>query len=165
MFNLNEEKSIIIKPNVQEIFDGYRKKLPSKEAGGILLGRVCPNNIIIIEEITEPSKKDKAGFYFFVRNKKTAQEIVNQKWEKSNGELIYIGEWHTHNENHPNPSPRDRSMIKNMLNESVMEIDFLILLIIGIKDNFIGIQRKKKFEPLSASNNPFIYSDDLFHFD
>lgn len=157
MFNLNKEKSIIISPRVQEKFENYRKKLPSKESGGIILGRVCPNNFIYVEEITEPSKRDRSGFYFFVRNKKTAQEIVNQKWEQSNGEIIYLGEWHTHNEDYPTPSHRDREMISNMLKDSIMEINFLLLFIIGIKENFIAIQQKNELELLSLSNNPFLY--------
>ena len=74
--------------------------------------------------------------------------------------MIYLGEWHTHNELNPTPSPRDKNMIKNMLKDSKMEIDFLILIIVGEKNNYIGVQSKSSLKELPASLNPFFI--DIF---
>jgi len=157
MYKLGEEKTIVLSSNVKEKFEKYRNCLPKKESGGILLGRICLNDFIVIEDITEPSLKDKAGLLFFKRDKKTAQQVINERWESSQGEIIYLGEWHTHNERFPTPSSVDRKMIKDLLLESKMEIDFLITIIIGMKSNFVGIQTSKGLTPLNFSNNPFIY--------
>lgn len=157
MYKLSKEKTIVLSSNVKEKFEKYRKSLPRKESGGILLGRICLNDFIIIEEITEPSKKDIASFFSFKRDKKTAQEIINETWKGSRGEVIYLGEWHTHNEASPKPSNVDRKMIKDLLIESKMEINFLITIIVGMETNFVAIQTHKGLTPLNFSNNPFIY--------
>lgn len=157
MFNLSTEKTVILHPNVKQIFEKYKKTLPGPEAGGILFGRVFPNNFILIEEAIEPSINDKSGYDFFERDIETAQQIINQRWKDSNGKSIYIGEWHTHNERKPSPSSRDKNMIKNMLNQSVMEIDFLITIIVGMEVDFTGLQTQKALKPLKVSNNPFIF--------
>lgn len=113
------------------------------EQGGILLGNVF-QDYVVLKDLSLPSNKDKSTECSFFRNKDTAQEKINAAWESSNGENIYIGEWHTHFENTPYPSVIDHKMIKKMLSTSQMEIDFLFLMIIGYKTVWIGIQKKKK---------------------
>jgi len=154
---ISHENLLIIQPKVIEFINLYKKNLPNLESGGIILGKILPNKYIIIEELTKPSSSDKRGFYFFERDKNIAQQIINEKWEKSKGETIYLGEWHTHNEDNPTPSKRDLTMIKNQLNTSKMEIDFLLLLIIGQKNNYYGIETKKGHHIIVASNNSFYY--------
>ena len=158
MYKLGQEKTIIISTNVKKIFDKYSSMLPSNEAGGILLGRICLNDCIVIEEITEPTEKDKSGYYFFERDRETAQDVIGKRWESSKGKLIYLGEWHTHNEPVPTPSYTDKKMIKDLLIQSKMEIDFLITIIVGMKTNFIGLQNGRNLRQIKESNNPFIYS-------
>lgn len=157
MYKFGKEKTIIISPKVKEMFDRYKELLPSNEHGGILLGGIYLNNYIVIEEITEPSINDKSGYYFFERNRETAQKIISEKWKDSNGKLIYLGEWHTHNEQNPTPSKTDKDMIKDLLNDSRMEIDFLITIIVGMNSNYIGLQRGKNLKQIQESNNPFTY--------
>ncbi|MBS5860328.1 Mov34/MPN/PAD-1 family protein [bacterium] len=151
------EKILIIPSNINIIIDAYKEKLPDLESGGIILGKILPNKHILIEALTHPNKKDKRGLYFFHRDRNEAQKIINQKWEESNGEIIYLGEWHTHNEDIPIPSKRDLTMIKNQLRTSKMEIDFLLLLIIGQKENYYGIETKLGHNKIKTSNNPFCY--------
>lgn len=95
------------------------------------------------------------------RDRNEAQKIINQKWNESNGEIIYLGEWHTHYEDVPIPSQRDLTMIKNQLKTSKMEIDFLLLLIIGQKENYYGIETKTGHKRVKMSNNPFYYYIDI----
>ncbi len=128
-------------------FDKY-KQLPGRhEAGGILLGRIFENKIII-ETITMPDIGDKAGLFFFNRKRRRAQDIVNTTWGDSKGEKIYLGEWHTHAESCPQPSSVDRDMIRNMLRDSIMEIDFLFTVIVGIDDYWVGLQKGRKLTRL-----------------
>src|SRR5574341_2109891 len=114
-----------------------------QESGGILLGRIFENRIII-ETITTPDNRDKAGVSFFVRSRGKAQDVVNKTWNDSKGEKIYLGEWHTHSASCPQPSSTDKDLIRNMLRDSIMEIDFLLTVIVGIDDYWVGLQKGTK---------------------
>ena len=47
-----------------ETFNRYCQVEPDQhEAGGILLGRVFPNKILI-EQVSEPAREDESGRYF-----------------------------------------------------------------------------------------------------
>ncbi|MBF7082789.1 Mov34/MPN/PAD-1 family protein [Desulfallas sp. Bu1-1] len=128
---------------VLEQFNKYRQTGKRKESGGILLGQVFDTKIVI-DEITTPSLCDKAGQFFFIRNVKRAQMVVDAAWAKSNGTRIYLGEWHTHPVLNPFPSNEDKKLIQNMLKYSRMEIDFLFLVIVGLGENdlYVGYQKK-----------------------
>lgn len=108
------------------------------EAGGILLGRIYPGSKVVVELATTPNPLDRAGPAFFDRSRDAAQQIVNTTWRKSGGQCIYLGEWHTHAQNLPTPSRRDRTMIRNMFNQTQMEIDFLVLVVVGLEDIWVG---------------------------
>ncbi len=158
MYKIGSEKTIVLSSEVKEKFEQYRIKLPRKESGGILLGQLCINDCIIVNEITEPSQMDNAGYFFFERDKTTAQKIIKERWKRSDGKQIYLGEWHTHNEPNPKPSRQDKKMIFYLLQASKMEIDFLITIIVGINSYYVGLQTNKELQSLKISNNPFVYN-------
>ncbi|KRE48385.1 Mov34/MPN/PAD-1 family protein [Paenibacillus sp. Soil724D2] len=139
------DRLLIFNPEVLKVFYSYRQvgRLQN-EAGGILLGRIYKNEKIVIENISTPSSADKSGRYFFERNVQKAQMIVNRAWEESNGEITYLGEWHTHPEAIPTPSTVDKKLLTNMLIDTKMENDYLFLVIVGISGYYIGSQHKGK---------------------
>lgn len=147
--------TIITTNPVKRLITKIRYELPAKEAGGIILGRVLSKNNILIEEITLPTKFDERGYCFFKRDRKTAQNIINLRWQETNGKTIYLGEWHTHNEISPIPSSRDLEMISNQVKTSIMEIDFLLLFIIGMKRDYIAIQKKDSHTTINSINSTF----------
>lgn len=127
----------------------FKQQNGDNEAGGILLGREYPGKYILIDAVSVPCSQDRAGRTWFERSCTVAQQLVNEAWEHSNGERIYLGEWHSHPEEHPRPSSRDRAMIRNMFRESKMEIDFLLLIIIGQATNWIGMETGRSLVKLS----------------
>lgn len=143
------ENNIILEfdQQVVDTFDAYKQVPGQQESGGILLGRIFENRIII-ETITTPDSRDEAGISFFVRNKGRAQDVVNKTWGNSRGEKIYMGEWHTHSESCPKPSSTDKNIIRSMLRDSIMEIDFLLTVIVGIDDYWVGLQKGRKLTRL-----------------
>jgi integrative and conjugative element protein (TIGR02256 family) len=138
-YQVNRDCTLTVGPDALRVFDNYRMQR-RKEAGGILLGRVYPS-MIEIEVATSPSAADEAGAFFFNRSTRVSQERVNDAWAASSGEQIYLGEWHSHPEPVASPSGRDRSMILNNLRDAKMEIDFLILLILGWKRDWVGVAK------------------------
>lgn len=78
------------------------------EAGGILLGSVHGEHLLI-EQATIPTGWDKRFRYQFERMPAGHEAIAQSRWMTSLGTIRYIGEWHTHPEEHPRPSSLDRS--------------------------------------------------------
>ena len=142
------KKKLAISVKVIRALSKYSPKENQPEAGGILLGHVYRDRDEI-EEISIPSKFDKRGLFFFNRKKDTAQLKINKAWHVSKGTLIYLGEWHTHSEGNPTPSPTDKDMIKRACEETKMGLDYLYLLIVGMNNNFwVGRQMRDKLEKL-----------------
>lgn len=78
------------------------------EAGGVLLGSVHRCHMLI-ERATHPTGLDKRFRNLFVRLPFGHQTISLARWISSKGTIRYLGEWHTHPEDHPLPSGLDRS--------------------------------------------------------
>lgn len=149
----NSGHRIIVKNRVFKTFRKYIKGKAENEAGGILLGYVYKNCSEIIN-ITVPNKYDSFGQNFFIRSKRGAQPRINKAWSKSNGGVIYLGEWHTHLEAGPKPTSIDKEMIYDSLKKTRMEIDFLFLIIVGLKNTYwVGKQMKEGLIELKKSTN------------
>lgn len=124
-----------ISGKVINIFEKYEQKKGNREAGGILLGHVA-KDYVEITNITTPNRFDLRNIVSFVRAKIPAQLRINKAWKKSSGTIIYLGEWHTHREINPFPSFEDKKMILKVFKETVMEIDFLYLIIVGLNRTY-----------------------------
>ena len=77
------------------------------EAGGLLLGSVHGTHMLI-EQATVPTAWDRRFRYLFERMPFGHETIAQSRWAASQGTVRYLGEWHTHPENHPHPSGLDR---------------------------------------------------------
>jgi integrative and conjugative element protein (TIGR02256 family) len=78
------------------------------EAGGLLLGSVHGSHMLI-KQATVPTEWDKRFRYLFERMPFGHEAIALSRWTASQGTIRYLGEWHTHPEDHPYPSGLDRS--------------------------------------------------------
>lgn len=113
-------------------------KEDSTEAGGIMLGRFIIDSLdIIIDDVTTPSHKDTRQRYLFIRTRASHQRTLNTKWRKSKGTTNYLGEWHTHPERIPTPSPKDINQWKKALKEFRVDSDYIYFLIAGIQETQI----------------------------
>jgi integrative and conjugative element protein (TIGR02256 family) len=122
-----------IEDKVLNILSKYNQQDKEKsESGGILLGKIrADHSEYIITDISEPCKEDRRGRHFFIRSKANAQNVINKLWEKSRGEIVYLGEWHTHPELHPSPSFTDNNLIKQCSNEIKPLPPIIFLVIVG----------------------------------
>jgi len=102
------------------------------EGGGVLLGRlIVDSDDVVIDEITTPGPHDRRARYWFNRSKKSAQPRVNEAWAQSGGTRIYLGDWHSHPEDHPTPSRVDRKDWARVLKEASYEQASLFFVIVG----------------------------------
>lgn len=78
------------------------------EAGGLLLGSVHGSNILVTEA-TIPTVWDKRLRHLFERMPFGHSSIARTRWHTSGGTVRYVGEWHTHPQDCPQPSGLDRT--------------------------------------------------------
>lgn len=143
-YKIDENTILVITEKVIEKINIYRQTKEKCEAGGILLGKVRADySEYIIEDISEPSSKDKRFRFGFIRNKNNAQKIINEAFQKSNGIIHYLGEWHTHPECNPTPSTVDRELIDKSMNETKNVLDMIFMIILGYDGTmYVGYKRK-----------------------
>ena len=142
---------------VTNILLSYLQKDNAKpEAGGILLGQIKNNNVLI-NKVSFPSKQDKYSRYSFNRNKKKAQILIDYEFLNSDKKTVYFGEWHTHPEKHPSPSRKDKKMIKSQLTLNKLNEEFILQLILGTEGYYLAfwnLLESKKIE-IKSKNLPF----------
>lgn len=83
------------------------------EAGGLLLGTVHGSSLSVTEA-TVPTIWDKRLQFLFERMPFGHRSIAHARWKASGGLVRYVGEWHTHPQDHPCPSGLDRTEWKKL---------------------------------------------------
>jgi len=136
--------------SILDELSAYERRPARNEGGGILLGLVFEDYDEILE-LVAPNKTDKTKLFSFTRRKNPAQRKINYAWNTSGGYVVYLGEWHTHPRNSPIPSTQDRKMIENALRTTLIEIEYLYIVIAG--DNrtmWLGRQDRRGLSTLKA---------------
>lgn len=105
---------------------------PHWEVGGILFGRISEIRKKIIIEQAEPIRGRRCFSLAYIRDSKKAQKAINALWKETQGEMNYIGEWHTHPNISPTPSQRDkRTIVELTMEKKSNYFPYTILLIMG----------------------------------
>lgn len=123
-------------------FTQNKPKLP--EAGGVILGKIIDGQINITR-LSVPTPLDRCSRMNFERHKTSAQIILDYEFYNSNGQTVYLGEWHTHPESFPSPSVTDLKMIESQFKNNELKTDFLILLIRGTKGIYFRVLDQRGF--------------------
>jgi integrative and conjugative element protein (TIGR02256 family) len=90
-----------------EVFAAHvQSSAAAPEAGGLLLGTVHGQGMLI-SEATTPTRMDRQWRTLFERMPFGHRAIAKRRWRASGGTVRYLGEWHTHPEDHPHPSGTD----------------------------------------------------------
>ena len=155
-YNVNKKCTLIIEDEAINKMMKYCQAPGMNESGGVLLGKVKRDfSQIRITDVSEPSCFDKSGRFYFIRNKESAQKIINRSWKKSNGEINYLGEWHTHPEPFPSPSFTDKRLLYKCIKENYYTFGCLFLIIVGSTGNLyvgyrnIDMKKIKELEKVS----------------
>jgi integrative and conjugative element protein (TIGR02256 family) len=95
------------------------------EAGGVLIGNRRDSHFEIVDA-TPPFRDDTRSYARFIRCDAQHNLLLAKQWEKSGRSLTYLGDWHTHPEDHPTPSPTDLSEWKKLRDTLQVPLVFLI---------------------------------------
>lgn len=109
-----ELQSIVLIPaNLLARMQRIARMRKPKEGGGALLG-MRRGRHIEVTSITTPAKEDSASRFHFIRRDPRHQLKANWLWKRTSGYTDHVGEWHSHDEGIPLPSPRDSSSWKSL---------------------------------------------------
>lgn len=132
-FSFKEGATLRIEdPKIKELVSKILSRPFSKEDGGILLGSFDPAlNEYRVAAFTYPTKREDCSAVHFVRQKDAANKAIKDAWEKSDGKVNYLGEWHTHNEVNPHPSGTDMRLMQTIVEDGNCVFDRTFMLIFG----------------------------------
>lgn len=106
----------------------YRQIFPwAREAGGQLFGLIEDKEVRVIRA-TGPYAGDERSRYRYRSNPTAAQRAI--KTQARNG-LLYLGEWHSHAEDHPCSSALDNDAMTRLMKNSRLNSNILLMLIVG----------------------------------
>ena len=130
-----KKNSIKIKRVVYEQIIELASKSKDKETGGIIAGSgVMGKSDIIITNCSTAGKNSIRQKFFFSRDTKHCQKILNQWVEESCGKIDYLGEWHKHLEINPKPSYTDLKTMSRINEDNSYHISSCIMLIVGLSN-------------------------------
>ena len=147
---IEKDRLLIITDEVYTNLLNFMQTSGANERGGVLLGKVSLDyKTVLVTDISHPSKADQSGRCYFIRKKEPAQKKINTEWKASNGEVNYIGEWHTHPATHLVPSADDKKLVCESLHTSECQFEELFLIIVGMDGSlYVGNQKKSGFKQL-----------------
>ncbi len=122
-----------IGPEAVAMMRSYEQHAPdSLEAGGFLMGRYLRGGFdIVVDRITVPMPGDERERFGFFRAQAAHQRELDEAWEKSGGTCCFLGDWHTHAEPSPTPSPIDLDNWQRMLREDIQDDEACFFVIVG----------------------------------
>jgi hypothetical protein len=113
----------------------------NKETGGILVGSYSSSlKDVYINEFSDEPEDSRAGFSWFVRGVRGLKEYLKKKWDAT--EEYYLGEWHFHPANVPEPSSTDINQLRCISKDRRFNCQEPILCIFSKETNDINITIK-----------------------
>lgn len=135
----------------QEIKHQVDKFYPN-ECGGIFVGQITGGVTAKIEKMALPKKFSSTPVYF-VRLNNFINGWLKRLFTKYNGNMIYLGEWHSHPNGQPYPSTTDLNAMKEIALNPDIRIQTPLLLIVGynkkVYDEKFYIYKNNKLNPYS----------------
>ncbi|KDE34186.1 peptidase [Kosakonia radicincitans UMEnt01/12] len=142
---------VVLMGAVVQHLNSYRQiGKSSKEAAGILIGERRGQHLVICD-LSEPGPGDLRQRYLVDRRGAHHQKKVDDAFSQSMGTHQYLGEWHTHPEDHPTPSYQDKKSWKDNI-DAMMP---MIVLIVGRKSFWIGRKEGNMIYPLTLKDLSF----------
>lgn len=116
------------------------------ESCGVMIGRELHNGSIIVDMVTEPQETDIQTRFYCKRNEAYHQAEVEKAWHESDGTANYLGEWHTHPEDHPVASFFDRLQWRQLNEKIEIDSNRLFFVIVGRKSISVYMMNRDNAE-------------------
>lgn len=118
----------MIQPSVLETFANHRQlRSNAPEAGGQLFARIDGPDVLL-ELATGPRETDRRSRFWYRPDRRAEQEEIDRLHREN---LLFVGDWHTHPEPIPHPSPLDLVSIRDSVAKSTHHLNGFLLIIVG----------------------------------
>lgn len=115
----------------------HRQNRPwQREAGGQLFARFSAGEILI-EEVTGPRPTDSRGRTYYSPDRRAERKEILERFIRG---LHYVGDWHTHPSNIPEPSGTDIRNINECFKKSRHSLNGFILVLVGTVRAPLGLR-------------------------
>lgn len=134
----NELGIIEFSSTVLTHFEKHKQhKYSDHEAGGQLFAVECRADFSTgVIDITGPRPTDKRGPQEYVPDRTAEKEEISERYKQG---MHFIGDWHTHREYNPKPSPRDQNSMRELVSSSVHDLAGFLMVIVGLAEFPHGI--------------------------
>jgi integrative and conjugative element protein (TIGR02256 family) len=123
-----EGANLVLSDQVVEHFALHQQVRHNQaEAGGQLFARLTRYEIFV-EEATGPRSTDRRGRTSYTPDRQAEREEIRERFALG---LHYVGDWHTHPESVPIPSPIDRFTISDCSRRSTHKLTGFLLILVG----------------------------------
>ena len=129
ILNIGESRQrLVISPSVLNHFLKHQQRNGnSLEAGGQLFARFSEQSVTV-SRITGPRATDRRTRYSYVPDRREEQKEIDEMHRKG---FNFVGDWHTHAEGAPTPSPSDIKTINEAVAKSQHHLHGFVMVIVG----------------------------------
>lgn len=148
VLSIGTDSYLVVHPKVVETIEANVDGQSNfAEAGGILIGSYRGNHIEIVD-CTVPKPQDERRRTLFDRKDRGHHLAAMAAWRRSGKTETFVGEWHTHPEDHPHYSALDRRTWDNLTRRIPEPLVFCIA---GWRSIWWGIGRRNLLVPLTQT--------------
>lgn len=124
--------SVWLKESEYHNISKYAEAKNPLESGGVLLGYRSGNDVdMVVTHVLGSGPKAIHGRFSYVPDYLSDEESVGEIFDNYNGEITYLGDWHSHPNQESYLSWRDRRALRNIARYKENYIDTPIMLILG----------------------------------
>ncbi|MFN4314356.1 MAG: Mov34/MPN/PAD-1 family protein [Chitinophagaceae bacterium] len=126
----NKDGLCVLVPD--KIFDDVKRYIVNhypNECGGVFVGKI-EGDTATIEKMMVP-QRFRSTPLFFTRIADFINKWLVRVFKQSNGETIYLGEWHSHPNGRPYASTTDFNSMRKIAANTDVRIETPLLLIVG----------------------------------
>jgi len=132
----NGSVCVTVLPKARKVIENEMASQYPRETGGILIGAYDSNlRLATVYLATGPTEDSHHNATTFERGVKGIKEIIALINIEISPKLHYIGEWHSHPNNRPNPSHADLKQMQIFAKNKQFGIKSPLLLIVGGRPN------------------------------
>lgn len=109
----------------RDVFEGMKLLAKASfplETGGMLLGYLADNGEVVVKKLIGPGPTAKHGFHHFEPDSSYQQGLLEKYFRESEGQITYLGDWHTHPLGSPVLSVRDKQTLAEIAQSASSKI-------------------------------------------
>lgn len=127
----NHEKNakVILSKAIEKQIQELIAKNPKIETGGVLAGHLSENGDFIITNASGPGPKATHSSTKFEKDVEYCQKFLDELFIKSQKQVVYIGEWHSHPNENNKPSGTDLKSLTEIAFQKEYLTDMPVMLI------------------------------------